>query len=370
MSSSAWMEINLTAWRNNLRAIQKELPANCQCIAVVKADAYGHGLTNAVSVARDCGLQTLAVAHVAEGVALRHLGWDKKILVMSDTPLEDLVTAVDYRLTLVVDRESKIQALQTVATVTHQTASVHLKVDLGLGRFGCSVSDVPALCGYIYNCSHVDLTGVFGHLQYAENPKLAKIQAELFEEATKDIPAHFKKPGFSRHLCNSAGLVTLPTFFRYDAVRIGLLAYGHLPVRAERLEPSFARQFYPVMSVKAKIVTVREAKKNQVIGYGMSHLIADDTWLAVVPIGYGDGYPSTEGPTQVSIGGRCVDLAGKAMMDCLLVDTNKLGRTPLVGEEVTLLGEGLPLSLFSKQHGRNPRDVLCCWLPRLKRRAF
>lgn len=328
-------EIDLGAVRANVAEL-KQAAGPAELMAVVKADAYGHGAVEVARAAADAGAAWLGVALVEEGVELRQAGIEAPILVLSEPPLVAADTVVAADLTPVVYRERWADALAKalVASGAGGPLSVHVKVDTGMHRAGCDVDDLVALARVVRSHDELRLGGVMTHFAVADEPEhpANDAQQESFESAVAQLREAGFDPGLV-HAANSAALLTRPTT-RYDLVRCGIALYGIPP--APSLDGAIS--LAPVMSLRAEVSHVRRVQRGEAISYGLRYPLAKESTIATVPIGYGDGVPRRLGHVggHVLIGGRRRPIAGTITMDQLMADC--ADDDVRVGAEVVLIG--------------------------------
>jgi alanine racemase len=327
----AWTEIDLGAIGANTRALAK-FAAPAQLLAVVKADGYGHGAVPVARAALDAGATCLGVALVEEGVELRDAGIESRILLLSEAAPGAAETVVAQRLTPVVYTSNGVEALaKAVADAGAESLPVHLKIDTGMHRVGCSPDDVAALVEGIDARPELVLDGVCTHFAAADDPDPAATNAQLarFERCLAGLP---RRPDIV-HAANSAGLLAHPAA-RFDLVRVGIALYGIPPTPALNDVVTVR----PALSLKARVSHVKRLPAGAAVSYGMHYTLPREATIATVPVGYADGVPRNLGLTggEVLIGGRRHPIAGAVTMDQLMVD---LGDAPVeVGDEVVLLG--------------------------------
>jgi alanine racemase len=343
----AWAEVDLNNIRHNVGLLAR-LVAPAGLMAVVKADGYGHGSVAAAYAALEAGATWLGVALVEEGVELRDAGIDMPVLLLSQPPLEAARAVVDAGLTPVVHSLRFVDALaKAAADAGVDTQPVHLKVDTGMHRIGCSPSEALDLAPAIGKHRELHLQGLLTHFAVAdepENPYTAR-QVTIFEAVRKELARMGIRPPLV-HAANSAGVLTAPEA-RYDLVRCGISIYGIAP--AAELDGRLPLR--PALSLKARVSYVRRLVAGERLSYGLRYELDAPSTVVTVPVGYADGVPRRLGEVggEVLIGGRRKPIAGAVTMDQLLVD---LGSGPdadevEVGTEVVLLG----------RQGDDPRGV-------------
>lgn len=307
--SRSLVTIDLGAVRHNARVLRGAL-GNAALWAVVKADAYGHGAEDVSRVALESGAAALCVATVGEAVALRATFPDARIVVLGPTPARDVPVARDARLELtVVDRELP------------EGVPVHLKLDTGMGRFGLSELAVPG----------PRVVGLMTHFATADTDLgFAREQLERFDEATRPYAGIF-----TRHAANSAAALTLPEA-RLDAARCGIALYGIDPRGAG---PS-GFGLRPALRWESEVAQVKQLAPGQSTGYGRRFVAEQPTWIALVPIGYADGFRRDLTGTTVLVGSMRAPVVGTVSMDSFAV---AIPSPVPVGTTVTVVGDGITL---------------------------
>lgn len=363
-NARAWRELDLTALSHNAKVLEEALAPGCRLMAVVKADAYGHGAIPVAQHLQDQGVAAFAVACLSEAAALREAGIEGKILILGYTPPQQAQELFRYRL------------IQTVADEAHGLAldsqgiplAVHLALDTGMHRLGIPAQDRQAL-SRLYACKHLRIQGVFSHLCVADGTSardaaFTRAQLDTFYATVDWLRRHGMDPG-EIHIQSSAGILLLPPQPCAWA-RAGLSLYGVAPgVLSEE-----AHGLRPVLSLRARIASVRTLLPGQGAGYGLEFLAARQTRLATVTIGYGDGLPRClpQRGGQVLLNGQRCPMVGRMCMDQLLVDVTDAGEAA-PGEVVTILGqdgtETIPAAGISAQCGTIPNELLSRLEPRL-----
>ena len=331
-----WGEIDLGAVRANVAALaERARPAHL--LAVVKADGYGHGAVPVAEAALSAGATWLGVALVEEGAALRLAGLDAPILVLSEPSPAAADAVVAHRLTPVVYTRVGIDALRkaVVAAGNHEPVAVHLKVDTGMHRVGCSVDEAPGLVAAIAACSELELEGICTHLAVADEPELAYTDEQLdrFDALLHELRSAGTRPPIV-HAANSAGLLAHPRS-HYDLVRVGIAVYGVPPTP----ELAGTVPLRPVLSLRAQVSHVKDLPAGSGVSYGLRYRLPAAARVATVPVGYADGVPRNLGlgGGEVLIRGRRCAIAGSVTMDQLMADVGDLDVA--VGDDATDDGE-------------------------------
>lgn len=330
----AHLQIDLAAIAHNLQVVRSLVGPEVAIIAVVKADAYGHG---AVPVARRClaaGAERLAVALLEEGIELRQAGLMGPILVMGAMLPEQAEELVRWDLTPTIMDFDLAYAVSRAAVAQGKTITAHLKVDTGMTRLGVRLDELPELCGRLAPLPALRWEGLFSHLaDPTDCAGCTAAQAANFRAALG--PAQLiLGPLPYRHLCSSGGICLYPDY-AFTAVRPGEMLYGLVAgVPPERMP-----DLREAMSLHARIVFLKRVCAGERVSYGGTWTAPRDTTLAVIPIGYADGYPrSLSSAAQVLIGGRRREVVGRVCMDCILAE---VGPQPncQVGDEVVVFGK-------------------------------
>jgi alanine racemase len=364
-----WGEVDLDAVRANTRVLA-ELARPASLLAVVKADAYGHGAVQVARAALDAGTTWLGVALVEEGVALRDAGIDAPILVLSEPAPAAVGAVVAHRLTPVVYTPAGIEALAKAVVDAGGDAPlpVHLKVDTGMHRAGCSVEDALGLVDAIGARPELTLEGICTHFAVADEPDhpYTADQVARFDALLDDLERIGARPPLV-HAANSAGLLAGPSA-HYDLVRVGIALYGVPPADAlvDRVE------LRPVLSLRARVAHVKELPVGSRVSYGLRYELRRAGRIATVPVGYADGVPRNLGLVggEVLVHGCRFPVAGAVTMDQMMVD---VGDTPVeVGDDVVLLGrqgdEEITAGEWARRLGTIAYEIVTGIGPRVPRR--
>ncbi len=334
------VQICLPHLRHNAQLLQQRLgPATL--MAVVKADAYGHGLVPVARTLQDVGVRHFAVARVAEALALREAGVEAPILVLGVAFPEDLPVCAAQQLDVTVASPAVAEAVCTAAPRLG-LLRVHVKVDTGMGRLGLWPSEVPSIVRQLAQTPAVHLVGLWTHLATADDPQDTFLyqQLERFEQLCRQFGDDFE----AIHIANSSALLRLPETYWHSPrqqARVGAALYGYTS------HPQLLRHvgLRPVMRMVSRVVQVRTVPPGTTISYGRTWAAPDWRRIAVVGAGYGDGVPrrlSNRG--RVGIRGQQFPIVGAVCMDLLMVDLGAPDAAPDVqeGEETVLFGEGGP----------------------------
>ncbi len=363
-----WAEIDLAALERNLRRIRAALPGQIRYVAVVKADAYGHGLPQIAARLMHAGADLFAVANLAEAAALREVGPDWPILVLSPVlPQEDRhVAELDVAVT--VSSAEEVARFAAVALSAGRPISVHLKIDTGMGRLGAWHEQAEAVYQLIHDTPGLRLAGVFTHFSSPdEDPEFTALQRRRFLLALARCPG-LDTAKLLVHADNSAGIETLEIGGPFNAVRVGLLQFGILPRPGTLLESVHAE---PVFSFRTRVGLVKDLPRGTGISYGRTHILARDSRVAILAAGYGDGIPrAASNRAQVLIHGLRCPVLGRVTMDQTIVDVTDLPGVA-AGDEAVLVGRQqdaeIDISEFSRWGDTIPWETLCSVTKRVPR---
>ena len=331
MMREAWVEVDLSALRHNASAISRCVGEDTRVAAVVKANAYGHGLADVGRALDDVtDIWGFAVACGEEAVALRQAGVAKPILVLGPPPREGAAELAARDATLGVADEADIVSVQAQLDPTGSRVDVHLKVNTGMCRMGVEPGEVPALLGRLRG-GPLRCRGIYSHFATAEAEDLSFTREQL--AAFRRVLTDVQRDDLICHIANSAALARVPEA-RLDMVRPGAMLYGLNTGVPEHLMP-------PVQSalrLLARVAAVKRFPQGCSVGYGRRFRTERPSTVALVPIGYADGYPrELSGKAEVLIGGRRAPVVGAVNMDSVTVDVTDIG-VEEPGEEVVLIG--------------------------------
>lgn len=367
-SHRCWAQIDLAALERNLRLIRGSLPAHIRYVAVVKADAYGHGLHHAAARMMHSGADLFAVANVSEAAQLRELGPGWPILLLSPVLPEEDRFLVELDLAATVSTADEAVRFDAVARASRKKLKVHLKIDTGMGRLGVWHTEAPALCAQILAAPHLELAGVFTHFASPDDDA-----AFTAEQRRRFLDALNRCEGLNAdslfiHADNSAGLETMPGQSPFNAVRVGLLQFGILPHPNSMLAQVRTE---PVFSFHTRVGIVKTLPAGTTISYGRTHTLVQDSKVAVLCAGYGDGIPrAVSNKGQVLIHGQRCHVLGRVTMDQTIVDVTGLSDVKC-GDEVVLVGRqnGAEINIteFSRWADTIPWETLCSVTKRVPR---
>ena len=340
MDRRTWAEIDLDALAHNMRGIRKITSPSAQVMAVVKADAYGHGYYEVTKTLLENGADRLAVAMLQEGIQLRKSGFTQPILVLGALVEEDIEGYIDYEVTPNVFCVEQARAVSETAEKKGKTVKIHIKIDTGMTRIGFVATEdnegIADEIAEIAKMPNIEIEGMFSHfatsdetdgaytrMQYARFMDVVK----KLEERSVTIPV--------KHICNSAGIMMYPEM-HLDMVRPGIILYGLYPsdeVDKGRLD------LRPVMSLKSKVTLVKEVEEGRGVSYGKEYITSKPTKIATVPIGYADGYlRRLKDKAKMMVNGETVPVIGRICMDQCMIDVTNVN-TIKRGDEVTIFSD-------------------------------
>ncbi len=374
LTRPAWVEIDVDALANNLRLVRTLIPERTGVCAVVKADAYGHGLVPAARTFVAAGTDLLAVATLEEGLQLRAAGITTPTLILFPVPFGAAVEAARSRLDVVAtDRESAERLIRETIPAG-RLLRVHLEVETGLQRGGVLPAEAGAVAARLSAAPGIELGGLWSHLASSHDAAFSATQRQRFEEAARSLAnAGLDPPAF--HLDATGGLLYGTGAFA-DLVRPGLMLYGVAPAvpSGASFSPAgaeVAARLRPAMSVHAHPLRVAEVPQGAPVGYGGQWTAPRDSRVATLPIGYGDGFVRTYQPgSEALVRGRRVPLVGSVAMDAVEVDVTDV---PGVSgdDEFVLLGsqdgEQITADDLARRRNTIAWEVLTGMTPRLTR---
>lgn len=338
--------IDLAAVRHNL-ARARALAGQARIVAVVKADAYGHGAARILPALASAGM--LGVACIEEALALREAGAVQPILLLEGVfAADELAACARHGFEVAVHEPGQLAMLEGARLDRPLTA--WLKVDTGMRRLGFAPEAVRVAHPRLAACAAVGTIRLMTHFAHADTPAdpMTSVQLERFADVTSGIEAE-------RSLCNSAGLLAWPAAHG-QWVRPGVLLYGVSPMAGRTGREEGLR---PVMSLRTRLIAVREVRRGERVGYAGVWSAETDTRVGIAAIGYGDGYPRhAPSGTPVLVNGRPATLAGRVSMDMLAIDLADQPRAR-VGDPVLLWGEGLPVETVAAHAGTIAYELLC-----------
>jgi alanine racemase len=357
--------VDLAALQSNFRAISAFLAETSRLshdrtpgvIAVVKANAYGHGAPATAMALQQAGATMLAVADIEEGVVLRDAGVTAEILIFGALSVSDLDGVFDYKLTPTISTPTAGRSLQAAAAKRRVKLQCHLKIDTGMNRLGLRFDNLGSTLPELVSSQNLEIAAVYTHFATADDVEspLFQTQRERFDRVLSELPRFGIRPRLV-HAANSAATLRDSRVW-FDLVRPGLMMYGVIPPPLNATIP-----LKPVMSLRSRVVAVKGIRSGEIVGYGAHWTAPKPGRIAVVPAGYADGIDlRLAGRGFVLIRGRRAPIVGSVCMDMIMVDVADIQVE--TGDEVVIIGmqgdERIEVREIAAAIGTNPWEILC-----------
>ncbi len=363
MNGESWnrVVVDARACTENYRFLQG-LAGSVPVLAMVKAEAYGHGMVYAAKAFAQGGCRHFGVAELCEAVTLRKSGIDGEIFVTIGFAAEDVSCFFDYALTPVVCTEAHITALEGEAAKRDVVIDVHLKINTGMGRLGLLPEEVKRFAERVDQHPHLRIAGAMSHFPEADVPGSASTLSAL--EKFQPLRSWLKKRyNAVCHIANSGALFHHPEAY-CDMIRVGIALYGYHPAGIEELERSgYEGRLTPAMRFSSRILQLKEYPEGTTISYGCTFITPKKMKIAVIPVGYEDGLDrSRSNGGLVLVGGKRVPICGRICMNMCMLDVSDVAGVS-VGDEVVLLGaqqdEMISADEIAAETGTISHEVLC-----------
>ncbi|GBU29402.1 alanine racemase [Treponema sp. R8-4-B8] len=363
--------IHLDRFKENINSVKKRIGKNRLICVPVKADAYGHGAVKIAKTSLEAGASCFGVASVSEGLALKKGGIKAPILLFSQPNPDEIRKIVSAGLIPFVSDAEFACALNECAKKVKKKLSVHLKIDTGMGRIGCSAKEAPDLARQIAKYRWLRLTGTATHLAVSDSTNrqdivYTKKQIACFKKAVKAIRAAGIDPGVV-HAANSGAVILHPDAW-FDMVRPGILLYGYKSVveyeapldQLKKLTRFKSLTVEPVMELRSAVVLIKKIKKGESVSYGRTWTAETDTLIAVLSVGYADGLPRlASNKWQVFIGNELYPLVGRISMDQCCVNLGKKTKINRWDEAIVFGSPGNDAAVLAKITGTIPYEITC-----------
>ncbi|MBT1072564.1 alanine racemase [Pelotalea chapellei] len=362
-SRPTFAEIDLAALRHNFQVVRSSIPRTTEILAVVKADAYGHGFMDISRELEELGVNAFGVAFLAEGIQLRKAGIDKPILLLGGVYPGQERKCIGYNLSTIVFALEQAQTLNQAAGKLFRKAKIHLKVDTGMGRLGIPWNQTPEFLKELAKLPHILLEGIVSHFASADEldesgQHFTKIQTERFLWAVAESRKAKYTPRYI-HIANSAAAL-LKNVSDCNLIRPGIALYGAAP------SPDFQGKLdlHPVMRLKSRIAMLKWVEPGTTISYARRFTTSERSLIASVPVGYADGYPrALTNRGEVLIRGQRARVAGTVCMDWIMLDVTAIPDVA-VGDEVVLIGSDKSGNRISGEElaqaaGTIPYEIFC-----------
>ena len=353
-------EIDLRAFRHNLQNLRNYLAPQTQIMAVVKADAYGHGAVPCARIAVASGADYLGAGVIEEGIELRKSGINTPILILGSIFANEVEDLVYYDLATILCNLPLAQALSKEGRKQNKIVSVHIKLDTGMNRLGVSPKYSTTLLDQIHNLPNLKVEGISTHFSSADNEDLSVTQVQI--EKFRTTLAKLKNVPIV-HCANTSALLRIPES-HFNMVRPGLILYGSLPSPSiNKVLSQKGNHFKPVMQWKSQIILIKPIAKGQPISYSGSFTTQQNSLVATLPIGYADGlHRSLSNKIDVLIRGKRAPQIGNICMDMTLIDVTKI-QGVAEGDEVVLFGEQegqvIQVEEMATKGETIPYEILC-----------
>ncbi len=346
---AAWLDIDLAALRHNFQIVRRHAPT-CRTAAVIKANAYGHGLLPVARTLMAAGADALAVSLVGEAQALRDAGLNLPILVLQGAfRKDDWQAAASHDFALTIHTETQLQQLSSQRLTA--PLDIWLKLDTGMHRLGFKPENLPSLLARVQSLANVRTVTLMTHLACADQPDSGSTRDQLnrFATAANALPQ-------SKSVANSAAILAWPQA-HYDWVRPGIMLYGASPFGTS--QPLARFDLRPVMALRAPLIAIQHCTAGDQVGYGGTWTCPQTMPIGIIGAGYADGYPRHAGnDTPVLVDQAIVRLVGRVSMDMLAVDLRNAPGA-CVGSTATLWGAGLPVEEIAAAAGTISYELLC-----------
>jgi alanine racemase len=339
-----WIELSSHAIGNNIGKFRRRIGDSVVLGAVIKANAYGHGMLEIAEMTQQAGVDWFCVDGLEEGVALRQAGHKLPILIMGYIPLDSLETVVEENLRPVLTCRRSIERLNEIAVGSGDRVAVHLEIETGTYRQGIPETEIQQLAGLIADAEALSLEGLcthFANIEDTTDHDYAEMQIERFGAAARALKADGHDIPVRHTACSAAGLLFTRTHL--DMIRLGISLYGYWPSREtyvaslERGKPSI--ELLPVMTWKTRIAQLTTVPEGSFIGYGCSYRVTRNSRIALLPVGYHDGYDrELSGIGHVIVKGRRAPVRGRICMNMFMVDVTDIPGVEQE-DEVVLLGQ-------------------------------
>jgi len=369
-----WAEISFSALAHNFHVVASHVSPRTTVCAVVKCDAYGHGVVRVSQTLEEAGAKFLGVTSTEEGVAVREAGVRARILVMTGFWRGEEEAVIHHELTPAIATLEHLESLERAAEALGRptkSIAVHLKVDTGMTRLGLPMAELPDFLGRLKASRYIQLEGIFSHLASSEVMGAADAEQQIarFAEVRQTVEASGLQPAY-RHLANSAAVVARPNTWD-NMVRPGILLYGYELPLAGVETPVPHLNLEPVLTWKTRIIALRDVPPGRAVGYNGRFVTRAESRIAIVPVGYGDGFTrhlSNRG--RVIVRDQYAPIAGNVSMDLTALDVTGVAGAS-IGDEVILIGKSERCFVPATEHARFADtvvyEILCGLSPRVPR---
>ncbi len=356
----AWVEINLDAIEKNILTLKKFVRSGSKILAVVKADAYGHGSAMIAPTLLASGVDYLGVASVDEGMELRNNKFTCPILVLGAAPVWAFDYAAQNNISLSLFLQNHLEAAEITYKKTGLKTKAHIKLDTGMNRIGVEKEDAVKFIKKVQSMESIELQGIFTHFACAEDETKTKAQLDIWENILSEVNTE----GLILHCFNTAATIAGYRETKYNMVRLGLALYGLIPDL-----PPFCKnvpELLPAMSLKGRIINIHNAPINSGVSYSHTYITDKPTTIATIPIGYADGADRRLSNKIYGIlNGQKVRQIGNITMDQMMFDIT--GVKANEGDIITLIGNGISINEWASILGTINYELICRLKARLSR---
>ena len=356
----AWVEINLDAIEKNILELKKMVKEDTKVLAVVKADAYGHGSAMITPTLLASGVDYLGVASIDEGIELRNNNFKCPILVLGAAPVWAFDYAAQNNILLSLFLDNHIEAAELTYKKTGLKTKAHIKLDTGMNRIGVEKDNAVEFIKKVQNSECIDLQGIFTHFANAEFEEKTKEQLKVWNEILSQVDTK----GLILHCFNTAATISNYDEKNYNMVRLGLALYGLVPDL-----PNFAKNvptLFPAMSLKGRIINIHTAKAGTGVSYCHTFVTNKDTKIATIPIGYADGVDRRLSNKIYGIlNGKKVPQVGNITMDQMMFDISDVEANE--GDVINLICDEISINEWAEKLGTINYELICRLKARLSR---
>lgn len=357
----SWVEVNLEHLAQNVKNIKSLVKPDVKLLAVVKADAYGHGAVMCAPTMLASGVDMLGVASIDEGLDLRNAKIDCDILVLGAVPVWAFECASTNDITVSIFSKEHIAACQQAFERTGKKVKVQIKIDTGMNRIGVSINEAVEFIKKVQESDFINLKGIFSHLACAEDEEKSKQQFEKFNEIISQIDTE----NLVLHILNTAGIISYPDY-QFNMARAGIGLYGLMPDVQDSSLFTNHSSLTQIISLKGRITRLHKMDANEGISYGHTYIAKEEIDVATIPIGYADGVPrNLSNKIYGKINGKKVKQIGNITMDQMMFDVSEVFVRE--GEVITLLDEELSIDEWAQISGTINYELICRLKVRLPR---
>ena len=361
-----WIEISGGAIKNNIEQLSSILNPETEFVTVIKANAYGHGLSEIVSILKETSIQRVAVDNLDEALLVRELWPQVKILLIGSVLSSQLEKAIRAQIEITVFQKEIIPLIEEIAQKYNEVVSIHLKIDTGMGRLGILPKNLSDILMVLSGSQFIDLLGVSTHFSDLDNyidPSYTQLQCNIFEKAIEQVFLAGFKPQFL-HGAKSSAVILYPDT-QGGMVRVGLTIYGVWPtlnIKDEARRQKIKCDLKLALTWKAKVVSIKSLPVGSPIGYGLTETLKKNSRIAVLPIGYYDGFDrKLSGIGEVLIKGYRCKVLGLVCMNMIIIDVSGVPNIQLEEVAIIIGSSGhhqITVQEIAKKIGTTPYEIL------------